>query len=147
MCSTLLIKLSGSNRSLFKPYSTERTHFFASHFKILHVSITCVLLPLSPVPSAPPAGLTAFNVVPTSFIVQWETVPCIQRNGDITGYSVRYGVLGNGGMETLTMVGSDILMTNLTGLVPDTSYLVQVAGVNGQGVGVYGEITVTTPQS
>ena len=104
-----------------------------------------MLFPLSPVPSAPPAGLTAFNVVPTSFIVQWENVPCIQRNGDITGYSVRYGVLGNGGMETL--VGSNILMTNLTGLVPDTSYLVQVAGVNRQGVGEYGEITVTTPQS
>ena len=103
-----------------------------------------MLFPLSPVSSAPPAGLTAFNVVPTSFIVQWETVPCIQRNGDITGYSVRYGVLGNGGMETLTMV---VLMTNLTGLVPDTSYLVQVAGVNRQGVGEYGEITVTTPES
>ena len=47
-------------------------------------------------------------------------------------------------METLTMV---VLMTNLTGLVPDTSYLVQVAGVNRQGVGEYGEITVTTPES
>ena len=104
-------------------------------------------LSLSPVPSAPPGGITAFNVAPTSFSVQWENVPCIQRNGEITGYSVRYGVLGNGGMETPTMVGSDILMTNLTGLVPDTSQLVQVAGVNGQGVGVYGEITVLIPQS
>ena len=99
------------------------------------------------VPSAPPAGLTAFNVVPTSYSVQWENVPCIQRNGDITGYSVRYGVLGNGGMETLTMVVPDVLMNNLMGLVPDTSYLVQVAGVNGEGVGEYGEITVTTPLS
>ena len=107
----------------------------------------CVISSLSPVPSAPPGGITAFNVAPTSFSVQWETVPCIQRNGDITGYSVRYGVLGNGGMETLTMVVPDILMTNLTGLVPATSYLVQVAGVNGLGVGVYGEITVTTPLS
>ena len=110
----------------------------------LHVS---GIFSLSTVSSAPPAGLTAFNVVPTSFSVQWENVPCIQRNGDITGYSVQYGVLGNGGMETLTMVVPDVLMTNLTGLVPDTSYLVQVAGVNGQGVGVYGEITVTTPLS
>ena len=110
----------------------------------LHVS---GIFSLSTVPSAPPAGLTAFNVAPTSFSVQWENVPCIQRNGDITGYSVRYGVLGNGGMETLTMVVPDVLMTNLTGLAPDTSYLVQVAGVNGQGVGVYGEITVTTPLS
>ena len=107
----------------------------------------CVISSLSPVPSAPPAGITAVNVVPTSFSVQWENVPCIQRNGDITGYSVRYGVLGNGSMETLTIVGPYVLMTNLTGLVPDTSHLVQVAGVNGQGVGEYGEITVTTPES
>ena len=95
-----------------------------------------VLFPLSTVP-----------VAPTSFSVQWENVSCIQRNGDITGYSVWYGVLGNGGMETPTMVGPDVLMINLTGLVPDTSHLVQVAGVNEQGVGVYGEITVTIPQS
>ena len=107
----------------------------------------CQAFSLSPVPSAPPGGLTAFNVVPTSFSVQWENVPCIQRNGDITAYSVQYGILGNGGMETPTLVGPDILMTNLMGLVPDTSYLVQVAGVNRQGVGEYGEITVTTPQS
>ena len=106
-----------------------------------------MLFSLSPVPSVPPGGITAVNVVPTSFSVQWENVPCIQRNGEITGYSVRYGVPGNGGMETLTIVGPDALMANLTDLISDTNYLVQVAGVNGQGIGVYGEITVTTPES
>ena len=104
-----------------------------------------MLFSLSPVPSAPPGGITAVNVVPTSFSVEWENVPCMQRNGEITGYSVRYGVPGNGGTETLT--GPDALMANLTELISDTNYLVQVAGVNGQGIGEYGEITVTTPES
>ena len=106
----------------------------------------CVIS-LSPVPSAPPGGITAVNVVPTSFSVEWENVPCIQRNGEITGYSVQYGVPGNGGMETPIIVGPDALVANLTGLISDTNYLVQVAGVNGQGVGEYGEIIATTPES
>ena len=135
MCSTLLIKLSGSNQN-----STQ----LSVHTFLYHIS-SCVCYFLSLSSSLCPTWW--YYCIPTSFSVQWETVPCIQRNGDITGYSVRYGVLGNGGMETLTMVVPDILMTNLTGLVPATSYLVQVAGVNGQGVGVYGEITVTTPLS
>ena len=28
-----------------------------------------------------------------SITLQWETVPCEHRNGDITGYSVKYGVM------------------------------------------------------
>ena len=43
--------------------------------------------------------------------------------------------------------GPDVLTTDISGLVSDTMYLVQVAGVNGQGTGVYRDLTVTTPQS
>ena len=32
-------------------------------------------------------------------------------------------------------------------LMPDTSYAVEVAGVNANGIGEYGSIIVTTPQS
>ena len=43
--------------------------------------------------------------------------------------------------------GPDVLTTDISGLVSDTMYLVQVAGVNGQGTGVYRDLTATTPQS
>ena len=72
-------------------------------------------------------------------------MPCIQRNGDIIGYSVL--VQGNGSMQSIDMNDPDVLTTDISGLVSDTMYLVQVAGVNGQGTGVYRDLTVTTPQS
>ena len=72
-------------------------------------------------------------------------MPCIHRNGDITGYSVL--VQGNGSMRNIDIDDPDDLTTDISGLVSDTMYLVQVAGVNGQGTGVYRDLTVTTPQS
>ena len=98
-----------------------------------------------PAPIAPPASLTSFKVTPKSFSIQWERVPCIHTNGEITGYSVL--VQGNGGIQSVDITGSDVLTTDISGLVSDTSYLVQVAGVNDQGIGVYLNFTVTTPQS
>ena len=72
-------------------------------------------------------------------------MPCIHRNGDITGYSVL--VQGNGSMRSIDIDDPDDLTTDISGLVSDTMYLVQVAGVNGQGTGVYRGLAVTTPQS
>ena len=43
--------------------------------------------------------------------------------------------------------GSDVLNTTITELASDTRYMVRVAGVNGQGIGVYRDLTVDTPQS
>ena len=59
---------------------------------------------------------------------------------------MQYGVQGNEHRETVVVPSSD-QATTLTELEPDTTYLVQVAGVNAQGVGDYRNLTVTTPQS
>ena len=50
-------------------------------------------------------------------------------------------------MRSMDISGSDVLNTSITELASDTRYVVQVAGVNGQGVGVYRDLTVDTPQS
>ena len=50
-------------------------------------------------------------------------------------------------MSSLDISGSDVLNTSITEVVSDTRYVVQVAGVNGQGIGVYHDLTVDTPQS
>ena len=74
-------------------------------------------------------------------------MPCVNQNGDITGYSVQYGVQGKEGVENAMIAGSDNLTITLNRLEPETTYLVQVAGVNAQGVGDYCNLTVSTPQS
>ena len=75
-------------------------------------------------------------------------VPCLHRNGEIIGYSVRYGVEGNESSQiTIGIRGADNLNTTFSGLLPDTRYVVEVAGENRVSVGIYGLLIVSTPQS
>ena len=74
-------------------------------------------------------------------------VPCIHHNGDITGYSVQYGEVGSGSTQTVSISSSGIMNTTITGLMPDTSYSVEVAGVNSIAIGEYYFLIVDTPQS
>ena len=103
------------------------------------------VIPSSPAPTASPASLTYLNVTPRSFHVEWERVPCNHTNGEITGYSVLLSV--NESIQHMDTVDGDVLQTNFTGLAPETSYLVQVAGVNSRGAGVYSNLSVETPKS
>ena len=101
----------------------------------------------SPAPSAAPDSVRAFNVIPNSFSLQWEMIPCIHRNGDITGYSVQYGEVGSESTQTVSISSSGTMNTIVTGLTSDTSYEVKVAGVNSIGIGKNASLTVDTPQS
>ena len=63
---------------------------------------------------------------------------CIHRNGDITGYSVRYGVVGSGSIRTM-IVSEDV--ATISSLMPSTNYFIRVAAVNRAGIGLYSGIT------
>ena len=74
----------------------------------------------------------------TAVSVQWgPVVACADQNGPITGYSVRYGVMGSGSSQTVTVSGASETETIISDLMPSTTYVVQVAGMNGNGTGVY----------
>ena len=63
---------------------------------------------------------------------------CADRNGDITGYSVRYGEVGSA--EPLQMVEGDMdRQATVSDLTPSTEYNVSVAAVNSAGTGVYSD--------
>ena len=99
------------------------------------------------VPPAPSAASTPMSTgITTSIItVQWGTVDCIHHNGDITGYSVRYGVNGTAEGDRKTTGDSSGGMYTISGLSAATEYTVEVAAVNSAGVGVYsGPSTVPT---
>ena len=85
-------------------------------------------------PTAAPESVTTPSVTSSTIPVQWGMVPCIHQNGDITGYSVRYGVMGS---QTETVSGASETETIISDLMPSTTYDVQVAAVNGNGTGVY----------
>ena len=72
------------------------------------------------------------GVTSTTITVQWGSVPCIHQNGDITGYSVRYG------SEAVNVTGDSSGGTyTIPDLIPSTNYPIQVAAINGAGTGDY----------
>ena len=98
-----------------------------------------------PAPSAPPTSVSTSDETLSSITVQWGAVDCIHRNGDITGYSVRYGVQGSGSTQTESVSGGATTEATISGLTPSTNYSIEVAAVNSVGVGSYSNsITVET---
>ena len=101
-----------------------------------------------PAPSAAPTSVSTSDVTSFSITVQWGAVDCIHRNGDITGYSVRYGVQGNGSTQTESVSGGATTEATISGLVAGTNYSIEVAAVNSAGTGVYSDpLTVLTSGS
>ena len=93
-----------------------------------------------PAPSAPPTSVSTSDVTSSSITVQWGAVDCIHRNGDIAGYSVRYGVQGSAeGDRTVVMASGDSSegMYEISRLTHSTTYEIQVAAVNSAGTGSY----------
>ena len=87
---------------------------------------------IHPAPSAPPTSVSVSEVTTSSITVQWVPVDCIHRNGDITGYSVRYG------SETVSVSGdSSGGMYVISGLMLSTTYSIEVAAETSVGTGPY----------
>ena len=91
-------------------------------------------------PSAAPISVSVSVVNSTAITVQWEMVPCIHRNGDITGYSVRY--TGDGSAQDTFVIGGGATMITISDLRSSAAYVIEVAVVNSDGTGVY-----SAPQS
>ena len=91
-------------------------------------------------PSAAPSFVRVSAVTSSNITVQWGSVNCIYRNGDITGYSVRYGVLGSAVRQRSVEIFSGDSSGGIyviSGLLSATVYMVEVAAVNRAGTGVY----------
>ena len=102
-----------------------------------------VIIHVPPAPSAAPIRMSIGSTTST-ITVQWGAVDCIDRNGDITGYSVRYGVQGSAeGDRTVKMATGDSSggMYTISGLSAATVYTVEVAAVTSVGTGVYSDPT------
>ena len=79
------------------------------------------------------------TVLSTSITVGWNTVECIERNGVIDNYIVRFGP--EGGVQSDSTVqsgGIDVAGTyNASGLTPFTNYSFEVAAVNSVDTGPF----------
>ena len=106
-------------------------------------STSTLTLGITSAPTSAPEGLKNLLKEKTSLTVQWETVPCPNQRGPITGYRLRY----SNGTSIVNTTGEGSRQHVLTGLTPFTSYSVQVAAVNAGGTGPYSTaLTVETLQ-
>ena len=92
---------------------------------------------VSSAPSSPPTAVRTTDRTSSSITVQWGPVDCLQRNGDITGYSAQYGVQEIGSSQAMSVMGGVTTETIITGLMPSTTYSIEVAAVNTINTGVY----------
>ena len=92
-------------------------------------------------PTAPPTIVSTSNVTNSSITVQWKPVDCIHRNGDIKGYSVQYGVQGNGSYQTMNVSRGTTTETTISVMGSDTTYSVKVAALSSTGTGMYSSPT------
>ena len=67
----------------------------------------------------------------------WDVIECIERNGPITGYRVRFQQEGNAVIIPRLVMDR---IFNASGLIPGTRYTFQVAGVTTTGMGPYTEV-------
>ena len=109
---------------------------------IVHISQKHLCL-LYIVPSAPPSEVRADGMSIT-ISVQWEMVPCIDQNGAITSYSVRYVEAESGSTQTVSTTERQLV---ISGVSTSTNYSVEVAAVNSAGTGVYSSPIFATTDS
>ena len=86
------------------------------------------------VPSGVPQAVLAVATGSSSIFVQWDRVSCIDRNSEITGYTIRYNLSG-GAPSDIPILGttrSDRIYT-ITALSVATSYTIMVAA-NSSGM-------------
>ena len=133
---TALLAGGGSDEDSATATTLAAGEILLSSLNFIHLTISN-----HPAPSAPPTSVSTSDVT-SSITVQWGAVDCIHRNGDITGYSVRYGVQGSAeGDRTVVMASGDSSggMYEISGLTPSTTYTIEVAAVNSAGTGEYSD--------
>ena len=84
------------------------------------------------VPTAAPQTVTASATGPTIVFVTWRHVDCIDRNSEISRYTVRYGPVG-GTAVNASVSGTNHLAYTAVSLTPSTNYSIEVAAVNSDG--------------
>ena len=90
-------------------------------------------------PSGPPMIVMPPTVSSRSITVNWNEIPCIDRNGMIIRYDTAFGSLGDGTISGRSFTAN--------GLAPFTNYTFQVRGVNSAGPGPYSDlINITTSE-
>ena len=87
------------------------------------------------VPSASPSSVKSTTVGTTSITIEWSELDCADRNGDITGYRVRYGPTYTPSQRQSANISGKMFTVDRKFIT--LSYDFEVAAVNVDGTGPY----------
>ena len=97
----------------------------------------------STAPSDGPPSLSPDTMTANTATVHWEEVPCLHRNGEITGYTVETRTSGVT-VKTDFVNNGYARAATISGLNSSTPYTVSVAAFNGAGTGPPSAVDITT---
>ncbi|CAH1801421.1 unnamed protein product [Owenia fusiformis] len=104
--------------------------------------VSSVVQTLAEEPGRGPQNITG---VPDYYwiAVEWESVDPSYSYGTITGWQISYELAYHGDPTTFS-AASNVMTANITGLIPNKWYIIQVAGINAIGVGLTSSTWVLT---
>ena len=94
------------------------------------------------VSDGPPRIATLMDSDPVMLSVRYKPPLRQLRNGEVTGYVIRYTRVGSGVSQTITVDrgnNNGFRTSNITGLMAFTNYSVEVAAVNVNGTGPFSD--------
>ena len=105
---------------------------------LIYASSACHMSFIHVAPTGSPHNVTP-STTSRSVSVSWSTIECIERNGEITNYTVVFQEQG-GAVIPGEANAMDRTFT-ASGLTPHTNYTFRIAGVNSNGTGPYTNIS------
>ena len=99
---------------------------------------------ISAAPSGIPGSILFSDVNLTSITIHWTELPCSDRNGEITGYTVECSSTTPPHSNTVNVSGSSTTRLVVGGLLPRTNYTFSVRA-QGAAVARNGTLFTATP--
>ena len=84
------------------------------------------------------------TVTAISITIQWGELPCLERNGEITGYIVEARISGTR-IITVNINDGSAREATVSELTPSTEYTVTLQAVSSAGSGPIRSIAIETP--
>ena len=94
------------------------------------------------VSDGPPRIATLMDTDPAMLSVTYKPPLRSLRNGEVTGYVIRYTIVGSVVSQTITVDGGNsagLRTSVISGVMAYTNYLVEVAAVNVHGTGPFSD--------
>ena len=93
------------------------------------------------VPTGPPREVTLIDTDPAMLSVRYRPPVASLRNGNVTGYVIRYTIVDSGVSQMITVnsSGGGLRTSVISKVLAFTNYLVEVAAVNVNGTGPFSD--------